>query len=66
MKKCLLILFGLIVLVACSKDGSSNTTPGAVKLVFPENNSLCVTGVPQSGDRSEVTFTWEAATNARR
>lgn len=66
MKKSILLLFGIAMLSACSKDSPADTTPGAVNLVFPENNSLCVTGIPLPGDRSEVTFTWEAASNANR
>lgn len=66
MKKRVLFLFGLIILMGCSSDNSSNTTPGAVNLIFPEDNSLCVTGIPLPEDRSEVTFTWEAASNANQ
>jgi len=64
MKK--LILIGMVagVLVACSKDDPPPPVPGAVALVFPENNSLCITGVSQSETTSEVTFRWQAATNA--
>jgi hypothetical protein len=64
MKKTVLILCVLVLAVACSKDNPKETTPGAVNLVFPENNSLCVTGIPQPSDRSEVTFTWQASSNA--
>ncbi|MGB5189047.1 hypothetical protein [Robiginitalea sp.] len=63
MKKIVLILCVLLLAAACSGD-DPNTTPGEVNLVFPENNSLCVTGIPQPSDRSEVTFTWQAASNA--
>jgi len=64
MKKTVLILSVLLLAAACSGDDPADTTPGAVNLVFPENNSLCVTGIPQPSDRSEVTFTWQASANA--
>ncbi|MGA9240202.1 MAG: hypothetical protein WBV75_14170, partial [Robiginitalea sp.] len=60
MKKTVLILSVLLLVSACSGDEPADTTPGEVNLVFPENNSLCVTGIPQPSDRSEVTFTWQA------
>ena len=66
MKKTVLILSVLLLVVACSGDDPADTTPGEVNLVFPENNSLCVTGIPQPSDRSEVTFTWQASSNADR
>ena len=64
MKK--LIFIGILAsfLGACSKDNPPPPVPGAVNLVFPENNSICVTGISQSETTSEVTFRWEAATNA--
>jgi hypothetical protein len=63
MKK--LIYIGLLagLLWACSKDDPP-PVPGAVNLVFPENNSICITGIPQSETTSEVTFRWEATANA--
>ncbi|MEJ2585655.1 MAG: hypothetical protein P8Z38_11680 [Robiginitalea sp.] len=64
MKK--LIFMGIIagLLAACSKDDPPPPVPGETALVFPENNSLCVTGIPQSETTSEVTFRWQAATDA--
>jgi hypothetical protein len=64
MKK--LIFIGVLagLLAGCSKDDPPPPVPGAVNLVFPENNSICVTGISQSETTSEVTFLWEAATNA--
>ena len=56
------ILAGL--LAACSKDNPPPPVPGAAALVFPENNSLCITGISQSETTSEVTFRWQAATDA--
>ncbi len=64
MKKSVISILGTALLAACSGDDNSGGAPGKVNLVFPENNSLCITGIPQAGDRSEVTFSWEAATNA--
>lgn len=54
----------VVLLVGCSKEDPPPPTPGAVTLVFPENNSLCITGVSQSPTTSEVTFRWLAATDA--
>ena len=64
MKK--LIYIGILagLLVACSKDNPPPPVPGEAALVFPEDNSLCVTGTSQSETTSEVTFRWQAATNA--
>lgn len=53
----------LILIAGCSKDEPSPKAPGAFNLVFPEDNSLCITGVSQSPSTSLVTFRWEAATN---
>jgi hypothetical protein len=64
MKKTVLTLMVIALISACSGDDSTDSTPGEVNLVFPENNSICVTGIPQPSDRSEVTFSWEAARNA--
>ncbi len=54
----------IVLLVSCSKKDPPPKVPGAVTLVFPENNSLCITGVSQSPTTSEVTFSWLAATDA--
>ena len=64
MKK--LIFMGILaaLLEACGKDDPPPPVPGAAALVFPENNSLCVTGISQSETTSEVTFRWQAATDA--
>ena len=56
------VLAGL--LAACSKDDPPPPVPGESALIFPENNSLCITGVSQSETTSEVTFRWQAATDA--
>ncbi len=57
------------VLLGCSKDGDGGDsepviTPGAVSLVFPDNNTECNEGTIISDTQSEVTFQWNAATNA--
>jgi hypothetical protein len=64
MKKTILILSVLFLAASCSGDDPADTTPGVVNLIFPENNSLCVTGIPQPSDQSEVTFTWQTSANA--
>jgi hypothetical protein len=64
MKKTVFNLCILWLAASCSGDDPADTRPGEVNLVFPEDNSLCVTGIPQPTEGSEVTFTWQAATNA--
>lgn len=62
----LLILSGvLLFLTGCSKDNSPKV-PGAVTLVFPENNSECIAGISRSQTTSEVEFVWEATSHAAR
>jgi hypothetical protein len=56
---CLALLWG------CGKDDPP-AAPGPVSPVFPGNNSLCVTGVSVSETTSEVTFRWQASSNADR
>jgi hypothetical protein len=59
-------LFAILIVLccSCSKKDPPPVVPGAATLVFPENNSLCITGVSQSPTTSEVTFSWLAAQNA--
>lgn len=64
MKKWLLFAAMAGLVVGCSKEDPPPPEPGPVTLVFPENNSLCIEGVSQSETKSEVTFRWEAASNA--
>jgi hypothetical protein len=64
MKKLIFISLVAGFLAACSKDDPPPPVPGEVALVFPENNSLCITGVSQGETTSEVTFRWQAAANA--
>ena len=59
-----ILAMGIALLVGCSKDDPPPSTPGAVNLVFPENNSLCITGISQGPATSQVTFRWNAASNA--
>lgn len=54
----------IVVCCSCSKKDPPPVVPAAATLVFPENNSLCITGVSQSPTTSEVTFSWLAAQNA--
>ncbi len=59
-------LFAILIVLccSCSKKDPPPVVPGTATLVFPENNSLCITGVSQSPTTSEVTFSWLAAQNA--
>ena len=54
----------IALLAGCSKDDPSPKAPGPVTLVFPEDNSLCVTGISQGPTTSLVRFSWEAAEDA--
>jgi hypothetical protein len=62
MKKGMFLGILFLLLGSCSKDDPPPKVPGEVFLLFPENNSLCITGISQSPTTSEVTFRWEAAT----
>ena len=52
-----------MLLLSCSRDDGPGS-PGSVQLVFPENNSECITGIPVSENSSEVEFLWQSAKNA--
>ncbi|MGB5170345.1 hypothetical protein [Eudoraea sp.] len=61
MKFFTLLLFGILV-VSCSKSDPPKP-PGVTSLVFPEQNSICTTGVSLTPTSSRVTFNWLSATN---
>lgn len=63
MKVRLVILVAVIFAWGCGSDDGPKV-PGQVVLQFPDNNSLCITGVPVTPQTSEVVFTWQAASNA--
>ena len=48
----------LALLFGCRGDDSPKV-PQAVALNFPENNSECLTGIPQTANTSEVEFRWQ-------
>lgn len=58
-----LVLIAVMVLAGCKKDDGPSL-PGAVTLVFPENNSECLTGIVLNQETSEVEFRWQATNNA--
>ena len=58
----LLLVAGCVLFGCKGDDGPS--LPGAVTLVFPENNSECLTGIVLNEQTSEVEFRWQAASNA--
>lgn len=58
-----LLLVAVCVISGCKGDDGPSL-PGAVALVFPENNSECLTGIVLNEQSSEVEFRWQAASNA--
>lgn len=56
-----LLLFGILV-VSCSKTDPPKP-PGVTSLVFPEQNSICTTGVSLTPTESRVSFRWLSATD---
>ena len=60
MRVILIVLIGLLF-TACKKD--SPKPPSAALLIFPEQNSLCTTGVSITPTSSRVEFIWQTANN---
>lgn len=54
-----LSLLLIILLVACGKD--SPKPPEAAVLIFPQQNSECITGISLNNTSSQVEFRWLAA-----
>lgn len=54
------VFLSLSLFFGCSKDRGPSV-PRQVTLLYPENNSECITGVSLSENTSEVTFLWEAS-----
>ena len=52
-----------LILISCGGNDDPPPTPGAVQLVFPEENSECTTGVPVNEELSQVTFEWQPSEN---
>lgn len=63
MKRYLLILL-LLALSACKKHTDTSPEPGIAKLIFPEQNSLCISGDVVSATESNVILKWNPAANA--
>lgn len=57
----ILIVFISLLFTACKKD--SPKPPSAAVLTFPEQNSLCTTGVSITPTSSRVEFKWQTANN---
>ena len=57
----ILIIFIGLLFTACKKD--SPKPPSAAVLIFPEQNSLCTTGVSITPTSSRVEFIWQTANN---
>lgn len=52
------LLLSLCLLNSCSKDRSP-AIPRQVTLLYPENNSACITGVPITEQTNAVSFLWK-------
>ncbi|WP_435624413.1 hypothetical protein [Flagellimonas sp.] len=57
-----LTLIGILI-TSCGGNDDPPPTPGAVLLVFPEENSECTTGVSINEELSQVTFEWQTSEN---
>ena len=56
------IVIVLVLMLACGKDDPK--VPEVAVLVFPAQNSVCITGVEVSATTSRVEFRWQSAVNA--
>lgn len=66
MRRLSIIILSLSIL-GCGKDSElikQVLSPGVADLVFPENNSLCTTGISVSDTQSDVIFEWTESENA--
>ena len=63
MRKICTTLFFIVAFGSCSKDQGPRVPP-PVKLIFPEENSECITGVSVTEQTSAVTFTWNPSNPA--
>lgn len=64
--KSIVAIATLSLLSACSTSGDDNgsgTSPNPSDLVFPLNNSECLTGTSVSVTESKITFEWNASAN---
>ncbi|MEM9362385.1 MAG: hypothetical protein AAGA43_07115 [Bacteroidota bacterium] len=57
-----LSILGLLM-ISCGGSDDPPPVPGAVQLIFPEENSECTTGVTVNEELSQVTFEWQASEN---
>ncbi|GLU42904.1 hypothetical protein [Allomuricauda sp. NBRC 101325] len=55
----------LALLISCGGNDAP-PSPEATSLIFPEENSECITGTSLSETLSQVTFVWSAANHAER
>jgi hypothetical protein len=63
MRKIYIILIFIVAFGSCSKDQGPRVPP-PVKLIFPEENSECISGVSVTDQTSAVTFTWNPSNPA--
>ena len=62
MMRKIFLLVCLFTVFSCKKKDSPNP-PEQVRLLFPEKNSECTTGVDQDATTSRVSFSWQRADN---
>jgi len=63
MRKIYLMLFFIVALGSCSKEQGPRV-PLPVNLIFPEENSECISGVSLTDHTSAITFTWNPSNPA--
>jgi hypothetical protein len=63
MRKTFFALFIIVVFGSCSKEQGPRI-PSPVTLIFPEENSECISGVSITEQTSAVTFTWNPSNPA--
>jgi hypothetical protein len=59
----ILILFIVVISVACKKNPKPDLKPAAAVLTFPANNETCITGSILSATESSILFKWKQAVN---
>jgi hypothetical protein len=56
-----LALVLMCTMIACVTDNTPAPEPSSATLIYPEQNSACITGTVQSESASSITFNWTAS-----